>query len=510
MIKNKFVAAPLVLGAICVVAAGMVGGVHYLAETYGPKVDPNVAPDEIKALYKDDSSVSFKTVENFEPHSYMESSYKVTIDSAYQVIRGGAKVGYAYMVSSGKPVKTQVLLSVSFEGDISADTKESVSPAKLNVYQAGDDGYDTKAMAYANGVMAGTYDIDTSDGLVTGGTKSATAIKDGCLAAREQYVSDWTGAGPITDTRDAYCVKIFGSDNVKATEDDSSFTPIAVSYTLPANSFITGKGSVSKRVKVTLMDGSIAYAYEGTASGRVTEYEDLTGTIDIYFGYQGAVTEGNAAAVMPMGYAVVDSSMSKDQWETTYLAGIANGSFNVSEISNGATFTSGLLRSMINAERKDYYATKLAEQKANVAATFQGMYADYQSYAAVDGFEAVSFSSDDGSGTASALYQITRAAGTSYVYYASGNIKFDTGEEQEDCSFAFYVGWSNATSPDCYVVDQNGFTFSQWKEGYFDKALAGSEGLDAASVNCGATHSATIIRKMLLAERTDVAARLGK
>jgi hypothetical protein len=163
---------------------------------------------------------------------------------------------------------------------------------------------------------------------------------------------------------------------------------------------------------------------------------------------------------------------------------------------------------MMRRERDDYYALKIAEQAANVETNFETLYSDYESYEAVSDFTALSFSSSDGSGSVTQLYKITRTAGTSYVYYANGSISFEDDEGYtQNCSFAFYVGWTDATKPDAYLTDEDGFTYNDWKTGYFDQVV-GDAGMDA-SVTCGATHSATIIQSMLTVEQTDVSARIA-
>lgn len=183
--NKKFVQVPLILAAICVGSAALISGVHYLTSCYKASHVNLEAPKEIKALYSNDKGVSFEIVSDFEEVSKVGNSTKVTLTSCYFVIRNGEKNGLAYLVDAGKPVKTEVLFALSFEGE----AVSSLRPSAINVYQGGDSGYDVNVKKYADGIVSGSASLDSSKDIISGGTKSQKCLFDGVTIAREDYLT---------------------------------------------------------------------------------------------------------------------------------------------------------------------------------------------------------------------------------------------------------------------------------------------------------------------------------
>ena len=183
--NKKFIQVPLILAAICVGSAALISGVHYLTSSYKASHVNLEAPKEIKVLYSNDKNVSFETVFDFEEVSKVGGSTKVTLTSCYYVIRNGEKNGLAYLVDAGKPVKTEVLFALSFEGE----AVSSLRPNAINVYQGGDSGYDVNVKKYADEIVSGSASLDSSKDIISGGTKSQKCLFDGVSIAREDYLT---------------------------------------------------------------------------------------------------------------------------------------------------------------------------------------------------------------------------------------------------------------------------------------------------------------------------------
>lgn len=183
--NKKFIQVPLILAAICVGSAALISGVHYLTSSYKASHVNLEAPKEIKVLYSNDKNVSFETVSDFEEVSKVGGSTKVTLTSCYYVIRNGEKNGLAYLVDAGKPVKTEVLFALSFEGE----AVSSLRPSAINVYQGGDSGYDVNVKKYADEIVSGSASLDSSKDIISGGTKSQKCLFDGVSIAREDYLT---------------------------------------------------------------------------------------------------------------------------------------------------------------------------------------------------------------------------------------------------------------------------------------------------------------------------------
>lgn len=188
--NKKYFTVPAILAAICVCSAGVIGLTHYFTDSYSKAHQSDDAPSEIKALYSD-SSTKFAKDKDFESTSAVGDFTKVTITDAYRVQRNNKNVGYAYLVNAGKPVKTEVLFAVSFEGMANDST---LRPAAINVYQGGDAGYDKNVITYAEYLVNGSAALDGTSDFLTGGTKSQKYLLDGVKVARNDYLSRYNKA----------------------------------------------------------------------------------------------------------------------------------------------------------------------------------------------------------------------------------------------------------------------------------------------------------------------------
>lgn len=186
--NKKYITVPAILSAICVCSAAVIGLTHYFTDSYAKAHQTDETPNEIKALYPD-SSVRFVKEKDFEPVSAVGDFTKVTLADAYRVQRSNKDVGYAYLVDAGKPVKTEVLFTVSFEGTVSESSLSSFRPAAIYVYQGGDAGYDKNVITYAEYLVNGSAALDGTSDFIVGGTKSQKYLLDGVKAARNDYLS---------------------------------------------------------------------------------------------------------------------------------------------------------------------------------------------------------------------------------------------------------------------------------------------------------------------------------
>ncbi len=186
--NKKYLTVPAILAAICVCSAATIGLTHYFTDSYAKAHQSDETPNEIKALYPD-SSVKFTKEKDFEPAPTVGDFTKVTLTDAYRVKRNNKDVGYAYLVDAGKPVKTEVLFAVSFEGAVNESSLSSFRPVAIYVYQGGDAGYDKNVITYAEYLVNGSVAIDGTSDFIAGGTKSQKYLLDGVKAARNDYLS---------------------------------------------------------------------------------------------------------------------------------------------------------------------------------------------------------------------------------------------------------------------------------------------------------------------------------
>ena len=189
--NKKYITVPAILAAICVSSAALIGLTHFATEAYNKNHQSDEAPKTIKALYSD-SSISFSKVSSFEDVSITGDNTKVNLTELYIVNKSNEKTGLAYVVDAGKPVKTEVLFTISFEGEVSADSLSSFRPKAINVYKGGDSGYDKNVVTLASYLVDGTTSLDGKVDYLSGGTKSQKYLLDGVKAAREHYASNYS------------------------------------------------------------------------------------------------------------------------------------------------------------------------------------------------------------------------------------------------------------------------------------------------------------------------------
>ena len=343
---NKlFIKAPLVLGSICVVAAGLLGGANLLAKEY-QKAHPVVgAPKDIKAL---DSAASFSKVDGFEP--YKKSG--VLVQDAYLMAKNGNdRFGYAFTVDAGPPMSEPLAFTVAFSGDISEETVASVKPYAINVTSKG--GYTNKAADYAAAVVSGKVAFDGSRdsfSVGAGGTVSTSALYKALTIARESYLGLWTGGGtgPVDDT-------LLAIREIFETADSYATAEMDVNFSYKDANKKTKNGSITKRYDVVLGDKSTAAVYYAeTADTLYSEYCDEPGKMEFMVGFSGSVTEGKAEEVRPAGYHVLSNSFTYTCW-TEFADGLVAGNVNYDDaIENAATITSYAFRSAVIVMRDDY------------------------------------------------------------------------------------------------------------------------------------------------------------
>ncbi len=188
--NKKYITVPAVLAAICVSSAALIGLTHFATEAYAKNHVSDDAPKTIKALYSD-SSVSFSKIEGFETVSVTGSNTKVSLTDLYTVNKNDESVGLAYVVDAGKPVKTEVLFTISFEGDVDSSSLSSFRPVAINVYKGGDSGYDKNIVTLASYLVSGASSLDGKVDYLSGGTKSQKFLLDGVKAARDHYAANY-------------------------------------------------------------------------------------------------------------------------------------------------------------------------------------------------------------------------------------------------------------------------------------------------------------------------------
>ena len=510
---NKlYIKAPIVLGAICVVSAGLLGGVNLLAKTFGPAPSGD-APETITVL---NPGASFTSVEGFEPFPMMGSNTKITIEGIYEMSEGGSRTGYAYLINSGKAVKSDIKFSVAFQGEVSEATVNDLKPLAINVIAGGDSGYDVNIGKLADAIVAGSATMNDNSGLLSGGTKSQKWLLDGLQVARQDYVARWNGQapGPVGDETLATIKGIF-PDAVSYVLDED-FTPFTSKSYDVTDAKVTA--TTDKRYSVTLEDGSIARVYEGTGAAQVSPYDPTPLSIDLMVGYSGAVVEGKSKDIQPAGYKVISSDFSYSQWEDVYLAGVMGGTIDIddkSAINVGATISADMIRNMMVAMRNDYYEVTLAAQKANVASNFETMFGEnYKSFAADEGFTAIEAAlvSETGSYKIDNRYTITlQDDSTVKVYHGSVACTFDIEGEEESMSAKLYVGFKGAEGQIAATLKESVGGFPNWVDTYLPGVTDGSISIvdENAALNTGSTYSSKAVRELLVGMRTDYLAALA-
>ena len=499
---NKlFIKAPLVLGSICVVAAGLLGGANLLAKEY-QKAHPVVgAPKDIKAL---DSAASFSKVDGFEP--YKKSG--ILVQDAYLMAKNGNdRFGYAFTVDAGTPMSEPLAFTVAFSGDISEETVASVKPYAINVTTKG--GYTNKAADYAAAVVSGKVAFDGSRdsfSVGAGGTVSTSALYKALTIARESYLGLWTGGGtgPVDDT-------LVAIQEIFETAESYSSAEMDVNFSYKDANKKTKNGSISKRYDVVLGDKSTAAVYYAeTADTPYSEYGG-SGKMEFMVGFSGSVTEGKAEEVRPAGYHVLSNTFTYTQW-TGFADGLVSGSANYDDaIKNGATITSNAFRSAAIKMRDDYYERTLAAQKANVASAFPAIYGeDYDSFAADETFYAVekALVSENGKYAIDSRYSVTLKSGTKAVAYrGKANCTIEQGPVSSTIIVGFAKSESGALIKGATIVEEENFS----AKGYLDGVVSGTHSIDnEGQVDTGSTHTSKMVREMLVGMRELAVADLGE
>ena len=359
--NKKYLTVPAILAAICVASGAVIGGVHALTSWYMETHKKVGAPEEIEALYNDGST--FVEVADFEEYSVIGSEYKVTIKSVYEVQRDGKKVGYAYLVNGGKPVNTETVVAVSFEGDVTEQTKASLQPKSINLVVAGDSGYEAKPEAYVSALKGGEALTDAWTGATS---KSAHSIHDALIAARDDYARRWNGStGPVVvDETEAYLKKVVS--NLKSYVKDETFQGIKENWDEKPDGI-----NIDILYKVTTEDDKVVDVYHSKSyasildEGRYRYVEMLTSwTMDI--------TETTVLEDVTFdSYTVVNTNMNHDDWKNRYLPGLADGSLGldseddaysnrsmVTDVDTQATCSNLTIQETLKLERNHYFNAK--------------------------------------------------------------------------------------------------------------------------------------------------------
>lgn len=505
---NLYLKAPLVLGGICVVSAGLLGGVNYLAE----QVKKNQGDEAPKAIKDLDPNASFQVVEGFEPFSVRGEAAKVTIENVYTILEGGSRTGYAYQLNCGKGVKSEIKFNVAYKGEISESTVNDVKPFSVVTVSIGDPGYDTNAGALLDGVVNGSASMNDNSSIVAGGTVSQKFVLDGLRVARTDYLSRWNGGGgpgPVDETL-TLIQGVFSKDEVVSYALDEGFEELSFRYRDVAGDTQTGK--VTKRYTVKLESDKFAKVYQGTGAAVVQEGSPEELSVDLMVGFQGEVAEGGEKEIQPNGYKVVASDFSYSQWQDAYLPGIVGGSIDLDDnkgTNTGATISSQLVRQMMIAMRKDYYKVALAAQAANVEADFRAIFGDqFDAFAKDADFTAIQADLKTENGTYDVLerYTITLKDGASAkAYKGKTACTFEAEGNQEGMSTTIIAGFSGEDGKLVGISKKAMTGFGEWETGYIPGIVDGSASLDdeSAAVGSGATRSAKAVRELLLAMRED-------
>ena len=349
--NKKYLTVPAILAAICVASGAVIGGVHALTSWYMETHKKVGAPEEIEALYNDGST--FVEVADFEEYSVIGSEYKVTIKSVYEVQRDGKKVGYAYLVNGGKPVNTETVVAVSFEGDVTEQTKASLQPKSINLVVAGDSGYEAKPEAYVSALKGGEALTDAWTGATS---KSAHSIHDALVAARDDYARRWNGStGPVVvDETEAYLKKVVS--NLKSYVKDETFQGIKEDWDEKPDGI-----NIDILYKVTTEDDQVIDVYHSKSYALIWETEGYN-YIELLTSWTMDITATTALEDVTFDkYTSVKSNMEYSQWNDSYLPGLSDGSKDIdtdTDTKTGATCASLALQETLKLERNHYFNAK--------------------------------------------------------------------------------------------------------------------------------------------------------
>ena len=506
---NKYVQSPLVLGCICVCSAGLIGGLHLVAEKYAEAHKSTEAPKEIQSLKP---GATFVEVADFKPTSFTGDASKVTLESVYEMQEGGKRTGFAYSVNCGKPVKTDVTFTVAFEGEVNESTVAQLKPIAINVTSGGDAGYDTNTVSYAQGIVDGSKQFNDVSDIVSGGTKSQKFLRDGLTAARTDYLARYNGAAPTpqpTDETLAYFQKMYPT--LESYSEDEDFKSIS------SSTDYDGETEITKRYRAEV-DGKTVFFYEGKGTIKVTDYgADNTGSVDLLVAYDAEVTSSNRNQIAPSHYVVVSCNFSVPDpsidWED-YIKGIISGDKDVFEdgdLMTGATRSCLLVQDLLIGMRKDYHTTRLAEIKAGVGGAVSKIFsadATYEEDAAFTAIETEGYS-------ISKLYTVALSeTETAKLYLGTAQVAIEA-DGNSISKITLYVGFSGTAEAEANVhvagyseVSSTGW--DNWK-GFMDGLSDGSKSLDNdADIATGGTHSTRAVRDMVKGMRSHYFSSLSK
>ena len=196
MIKNTYIKCALVLSCICVVSAGLIGGLNTLATSYKATHRSTETPSSVKALKE---GATFVEVTDDIPKAVISNSTKVTFESIYALQEEGKTTGYAYIVNCSKVKSSDIELSVLYEGAASTATKTAVKPSAINLISGGDTSYDVNVLTLAEEIPNGTATMNDYTNVVTGGTWSQKFFIDGLQVTRDDYVVRINSAFTVQD-----------------------------------------------------------------------------------------------------------------------------------------------------------------------------------------------------------------------------------------------------------------------------------------------------------------------
>ena len=349
--NKKYLTVPAILAAICVASGAVIGGVHALTSWYMETHKKVGAPEEIEALYNDGST--FVEVADFEEYSVIGSEYKVTIKSVYEVQRDGKKVGYAYLVNGGKPVNTETVVAVSFEGDVTERTKASFQPKSINLVVAGDSGYEAKPEAYVSALKGGEALTDAWTGATS---KSSHSVHDALVAARDDYARRWNGStGPVVvDETEAYLKKVVS--NLKSYEKDETFQGIKEDWDDRTDAI-----NIDILYKVTTEDDKVIDVYHSKSYAFIWDEESYS-YVEMLASWTAEINETTVLEDVTFDkYTVVKSNMSFSQWQDDYLPGLSDGSKDLdseNDTKTGATCADLTIQETLKLERNHYFNAK--------------------------------------------------------------------------------------------------------------------------------------------------------
>ncbi len=499
--NKKFLTVPAILAAICVASGGLIGAIHFDTSAYQAAHKSTEAPKEIKALYTD-ASYTFGEVEGFTPVSSTEANFRVTITACYTVLKGGEKVGLAYMVDCGKPVNTEVLMAISYHGE----PGDALVPTAINLYQGGDSGYDTKAASVVDKILKGDTDLDKID-VKNGATRSSKAVIDGVSATMRDYKVRYAGGSVPTDAFPAQ-IRTMYPDVVDAVKD-KTFTEIPFDTAQKENA-----GSVKERYLVTLPGDATAYAYYATGMATNIDFEGTDGELKLFFGWDSPVGESTTLeSLRPSKFALEESSMSFDQWKDVYIPGILDGSKSLdsdTDIKTGATFASDIVRQMLLVEREDYYNVRLYGEQLTAFSSMFGAFTWDKASSAVN--KSFALTSPNRSGKVDEQYILSVNNEEVVVYHGSGECEIWIDDyEFHNGKAALYMAFKGAsagaelsTIAPCafFVSDVEEMAFDQWQNDYLPGIVDGSKSMDSKTdIVTGATYSSRLMQDLLVNAR---------